>query len=991
MIRRKRNIIEMAVATAIFGACAAAAMPAAHAAPPQSASSDNTGQVTPAAADQEKKKSKSEAEVANENILQPVVISGFVSSLQNSIVIQKNADSIDEVVSAQQVGQLPGTSIADALGRLPGLAVQEFNGRPQQVNIHGLSADFDVTDVNGNIQPSTSNNRDVELNQYPASWFNTIDVHMTPSADLINQGIAGTIDMQTMRPLSQSGPVAHVNANYQWNTLGTVMPGPGVSNQGHEVDGIFADQFLDHKLGVALGVDLEANPAHIWHQAPWGYAKDANGNLIIGGSKNYNISDLLKRNGYLATFEFRPSSAFTSTLDLTYEEAKETQQDKGAEFPLAYGGGTTAVPGTTVSGFDQTGAFDNVFPVIRNDYTFYGDKVYNVLWRNDFKLADDWTANLDAGYSRAESTDSFLEAYSGFGYDGPNNAKNTVQVPPTTVGFSEGSNGQLYLYPSQSLAGSNVVLTDPQGWGAGANLVQAGFINAPHTEDYIGHVTLSATKFFDSGPFSSLEFGVDRQHRRKDYIINQDFLVLSGASCGLVISSTCTPTQTAPIPAGAMEPTTAALGFMGVGPQVMYNPFALIASGVLAPFPTNLSSISSPPNWIVSENDTTGYLQLNLHADLGPDVGLRGNVGLQIAHTGQVSDGARVAPNSIIGGSAAVTLLPVVGGTSFTRYLPSLNLVFSLPADNDVRFSAARTMARPRMDYMNSSLGIGTNAPGLGLTDPNKAYFNGSGGNPKLLPTMATNYNLSVEHYFSGGSGGYNCTGTQDKSSALCTSGGEGYVQLSAYYIRLTDFIDPSAASLYNFAPFVASYFAGNPNPPQLGTTYGILNIPQNDGAGHMEGEQFATNLPLGDFTHFLSGFGILASVDRTLSSVYYAGNTAAVTVPGLSKWVENYTLYYQLGGFQASVNNSRRSSFLGEVFGLSATRIEQEVKATSTVDAQVSYAFNGGMLKGLTLIATGSNLTDDLFQTYQAPDPRQVLTWERYGRLFTVGFSYQF
>jgi len=990
VIRRKRNIIETAVATAIFGACAAAAMPAAHA-QAASAAGDSSTQATPATTDQDQSKSKKKQQVANENVLQPVIISGFISSLQNSIVLQKNSDSIDEAVSAQEIGQLPGTSIADALGRLPGLAVQEYNGRPQQINIHGLSADFDVTDVNGNIQPSTSNNRDVELNQYPASWFNTIDVHMTPSADLINQGIAGTIDMQTMRPLSQSHRVAHLNANYQWNTLGPVMPGPGVSNNGHDIDGIFADQFFDHTFGVALGVDLEANPTHIWHQAPWGYATDANGNLIIGGSKNYNESDVLKRNGYLATFEFKPSNAFTSTLDLTYEEAKETEQAKGAEFPLAYGGGTVAVPGTTVSGFDQTGAFDNVFPVIRNDYTFYGDKVYNVLWSNDFKVADDWTADFDAGYSRAEASDSFLEAYSGFGYDGPNNAKNAVQVPPTTVGFSEGSNGELYLYPSQSLAASNVVLTDPQGWGAGANLVQAGFINAPHTEDYIAHAMLGATHFFESGPFSSLEFGVDRQRRRKDYVIAQDFLVLSGASCGLVISSTCTPTQTAPIPAGALEPSTAALGFMGIGPQVMYNPFALITSGVLVPFPTNLSSISSPPNWIVTENDTTAYLQLNLHTDLGANVGLRGNIGLQVAHTGQTSDGARVAPGSITGGSASVTLLPVVGGTSFTRYLPSLNLVFSLPHDNDVRFSVARTMARPRMDYMNASLGIGTNDAGLGLTDPNKAYFNGSGGNPKLLPTMATNYNVSVEHYFSGNASGYNCTGTQDKSSALCTSGGEGYVQLSAYYIRLSDFINPSAASLYNFAPFVASYFAGNPHPPQLGTTYGILNVPQNDGAGHMEGEQFATNLPLGDLTRFLDGFGILASVDRTLSSVYYAGNTNQVTVPGLSKWVENYTLYYQRGGFQASIDNSRRSNFLGEVFGLSATRIEQEVQATSTVDAQVSYAFNSGVLKGLTLIATGSNLTNDLFRTFQNNDPRQVVTWEEYGRLFTAGFSYSF
>jgi iron complex outermembrane receptor protein len=988
VIRRKRNILEMAVASAIFGACMTGAMPAAHATQPASTRDDGapTAPQTPDQGDATGTDATGNTQVANENLLQPVVINGFVSSLQNSIVIQKNSDSIDEVVSAQEIGQLPGTSIADALGRLPGLAVQMFNGRPQQINIHGLSADFDVTEVDGMIQPSTSNNRDVELNQYPASWFNTIDVHLSPSASLVNPGIAGTIDMQTMRPLSQKGPVAHINANYQLLEPGQVMPGPGVSNRGHEIDGIFADQFFDHTFGVTLGVDLEANPTHILHQAPWGYANDANGNLIIGGSKNYNISDLLKRNGYLATFQYSPSSAFDSTLDLTYEEANETQQDKGAEFPLAYGSNEVEIPGNTVNGFDQSGTFDNVYPVIRNDYTFYQDRVYNALWHNKLKIGNDWTANLNGGLSRAESDDTFLEAYSGFGYDGPNPPTGTT-VPPTNIAFTEGANGLLHLYPSQSLASGNVVLTDPQGWGSGSNLVQSGFINEPHTEDYIGHATLSGTRFFESGPFESLEFGVDRQRRHKDYILNQDFLVLGGGPSLLLDQGA---TQTAPIPASALEPTTDALGFMGTGPQVMYNPFALLKSGILVTYPTTASSTGTPPDWVVNENDTTGYLQLNIHTNLGPSVGLRGNIGFQVAHTGQTSQGSRVAPGSTAGGSAAVVLLPTAGGTSFTRYLPSLNLVFSLPDDNDVRLSAARTMARPRMDQMSASIGIGTNNGNLSLTDPNKSYFSGQGGNPALLPTMANTYNASVEHYFSLGDNGYNCAGTQDKTSSLCTSGGEGYVQLSGYFIKLTDFINPNAATLFNFSPYASGYLTAQ-QQAQLGTVYGILTIPQNDGDGHIEGEQFATNLPLGAFTHWLGGFGILASVDRTLSSVYYASNTAQVTVPGLSKWVENYTLYYQRGGLQLELNDNVRSSFLGEVFGLSATRIEQQFKGTAYLDAQVSYAFDSGVLKGLTLIATGSNLTNQGVQTYALPDPRQVLTWEQYDRLYTVGFSYSF
>jgi len=997
VIRRKRNILEMAVATAIFGACAAGAMSVSHA-QNASAGGDNASQAasgtqatsdTAASSDTtDQSKNKDQTQVANETVLQPVVISGFVSSLQNSIAIQKNSDTIVEAVSSQEIGQLPGTSIADALGRMPGVSAQYFNGRPQQISIHGLSADFDITQVAGSIQPSTSNNRDVELDQYPQSWFSTIKVYLTPSADLINAGLAGTIDMLPMKPLEQKKPSATLNANYQTIRPNDVMPGPGVSANGHDIDGILADQFMDHTLGVTFGVDLESNPYHIDHQAPWGYATDANGNLIIGGSKNYNMSDLLDRKGFIASIEYRPSSVLDSTLNLMEEDSNETQQAKGAEFPLGYGGGEVELPGTTVQGFDTTGTFDNVYPVIRNDYNHYQARIYNIIWNNDFKLSDNWTGNFTGAYSRAERDDEFLEAYSGYGYNGPGSEGTAAAFPGTNVGFTEASNGELLLNLSQGLNGSNIMLTDPQGWGSGANLVQAGFINEPHTEDHIGRLKLGATRYFESGPFSGLEFGVDYEHRLKDYSINQAFLVPGGGPSLLLNGGA---TKSLPIPSSALEGTGDPLAFMGVGPEVLYNPFALLASGALVEYPTALSSIAVPPNWDLDEKDTTGYVQLNMHTDLGASVGLSGNVGLQVAHTNQNSDGARVAPGSTIGGSATTVLLPVSDGTSYTRYLPSLNLKFSFPGNNDLLLSVARTMARPRPDYMSASFDVGTNVTALTIKNPLLSYFSGQGGNPKLLPTMSTNVNASLTHYFAGpANSGYNCAGSQSKTSALCTSGGEGYVQLSGYYLKLTDFINPSALSIFDFTPYESGYLTAA-QQAQLGTPLGILNIPQNNGAGHIEGEQFAANLPLGDLTHWLNGLGVTGSVDRTLSTIFYAGQTSPVTVPGLSKWVENFTVYYQYGGFQASVNDNIRSSFLGEVFGISSTRVEQVFKATASVDAQISYAISSGPLNGLTLIATGSNLNNNIMQTDENNDPRQVLTWERYPRLYTLGFSYTF
>ena len=76
---------------------------------------------------------------------------------------------------------------------------------------------------------------------------------------------------------------------------------------------------------------------------------------------------------------------------------------------------------------------------------------------------------------------------------------------------------------------------------------------------------------------------------------------------------------------------------------------------------------------------------------------------------------------------------------------------------------------------------------------------------------------------------------------------------------------------------------------------------------------------------------------------------------------------------------------------GISASRIEQTIQGGSTYDAQVSYSIDSGSLKGLTFIVQGSNLSNKTFITYQNDDPRQVLTWERYGRRYDIGVSYKF
>lgn len=995
MIRRKRNIIEMAVATAIFGACAAAAIPASHAA---QAAGDNGTQTAPRA-NAPGRKSRRTADVTP--VLHTVVVNGFISSLNNSIAIQKNSDSIVEAVSAQDIGKLPATSIASALSHLPGMSMQMVGGQAQSLNIHGFGQDFIGGLMDGVEQVTTATDRGVHFNQYPPGWFRDIKVYLTPQADLIGQALGGTVDMQTWRPLEEPGRKASINAQYYWVSPADVMPGPGVDSKGYGINGIYINQFDDRKFGVALGVDLDADPTKRLREKPWGYAQLSApyaGDYVIGGSKNYNYSSLRKRDAYFATFQYRPSSAYSSTLDLFYEDYHKTSQRKGMEVPLFYSSAKLTAIGPVNNGWVESGTFTNVYPVIRNGYTHHQDRVYDIHWGNHFKFADDWTGKVDASYNNAMRNYAKLENYSGLGFDGPGS---NGAISGATFNFSYAPDGQLRLSTPTSFTGSNIVLTDPQGWGAGNSIVQQGFLNDQHNEEYLANLKAAATHFFENGPFSSLEIGADYAHHQKNNNILQDFVLLPG-TCTTYSGATYSGACSAPIPSGALQGVSDPLGFMGIGPEILYDPNAVIAGGTAALYPTALSSLNQSPLWTLHENDTYGFLQLNLQTHLSQQVGLRGNVGLQVAHTSQGSDGQRLAPGSPAGGLGKVILLPMSGGTSFTRYLPSMNLVFQFPHEYDARLGIARTMARPRMSQMSAGMAIGTNPQFLaGGPPPGQApsvnnlgetYFSGSGGNPKLLPTMSTNFNIRLDHYFDGPSSGYHCTSNEQQSSSLCASGAQGYVSLSGYYYKLSDFINDSATQVYNFAPFVNAYLGGSPAELQaLGTTYGLMNVPVNNGSGKVYGAQLDTNIPLGDLTHWLDGFGVQASGALTKSAVYYPNSTTPVPIQGLSKWVEHYTLYYGYGGFEAEGEFDSWTTFQGRIFGISESRQLAMIGGQHWISAQLSYQFSQGALKGLTLIAAGQNLGNEVQEVYNPGDPRQIIEWEQYGRSYQVGFSYDF
>jgi iron complex outermembrane receptor protein len=886
-----------------------------------------------------------------------VVVTGIRSSIESSIASKRNNSSIVEVVTAEDIGKLPDVSIAESLARMPGVTAQRLDGRGQVISIRGLSPDFTTALLNGREQVSAGDNRGVEFDQYPSELLGSVLVYKTPDSALIGQGLAGTADLRTIRPLEYGRQAIALNARYEWNDYGALNS--GTTDHGSRYSVSFIDQFMDGRLGVVLGYAHMSTPYQAERFNAWGYPNSGPGGaLLIGGAKPYVQSSELVRDGYVATVEFRPNERWHSTFDAFYSEFDNTQILRGIEFPLAWGGSAGVCPGpaatcrpapalrpgaTVEDGVVVAGTFDNVKGVVRNDGNRRTAELTALGWSNEFSVTDNWTATLDLSYSKADRTDTVLETNAGTGrnIDGVLDTLSFVTTPEGTTFTSS------LDYSDPTL----ILLTSAQGWGggvypAGIEGGQDGFINSPSIVDELSSVRGEMARDIDTGgPFSRFAFGFNVTRRDKELTLERYYLSLA-ANRADPLHNTSVPVPTQFL----LTPTN--LDYLGLGPVISYDPFALVESGIydlLAPQDDNLLAFG----WQVSETVLTSYWKADLDTTMF-GVPLTGNLGFQVVHTDQSSDGTVASGNP-------ATPTPISGGDDYSYILPSANLVFEARENLFVRVGLAREMARPRLDQMRASINIDYDPGKAASTDVNNSPWGGSGGNPNLRPWIANAADISIEKYF----------------------GRRGYVSLAGFYKDLQSYI---------YDQRQVTDFTGYPvTGPQPVLRQGIITTPQNGEGGVIQGVEFAVSVPFDLVWEPLEGFGMTFSASWTDSDIISNPGSPSTPMPGLSEKVSNLTVYYERDGLQARISNRYRSEFLGELSGVGTDRIQRMVDAESVVDAQIGYEFQSGPLEGLSALFQVNNLTDEQFKTFENGDPRRVIDYQQYGRTFLVGVNYRY
>ncbi|MCM2312058.1 MAG: TonB-dependent receptor, partial [Steroidobacteraceae bacterium] len=891
--------------------------------------------------------------------LEEVVVTGIRAGIESAIAVKQQSMSIVEAISAEDIGKLPDTSIAESIARLPGLTSQRAEGRASAISLRGTDPGFTTALLNGREQVSTGDNRNVEFDQYPSELISQVVVYKTPDAKLVGQGLAGTIDLRTVQPLDYGKQAVVLNLRGEMNSNDNL--GADADEMGFRASFSYVDQFMDGKLGFAFGyahLDSPLATRGFGTYEPWKLASESSpdANVNPGVPGNVYLTEGFKvrtdmgsteRDGFMTALQFEPNDFYSTSIDLYYSTMDQENNARMLEVPTASWQAAVGDPGvpdtapinftnvTVRGGGAVAGTLNNVPVMARNFLFLTDDEILAGGWRNEFMLGDTWTLVADLSYSKAEREQEQYE----------------------TNAAIEGSNGQRYDYDTGTFNlrnGDMPTLTfqndyaDPSRVRLGPTPFGSGWSKLASIEDELTSFRMDAIRDAEVWWFDQVAVGANYSDRSK---------VKTGDEGGINTPGGAWVTVTNPI-------TSVNLNYANAGRSLAWD-----VRGALRDYydPIVYNEGSSTPwllpkNWTVDEEVVTGYIRGELNHDISDTVTLRGNLGLQVISTDQSSTSWRVE-NAY---SPEQRIIRFTDGKTYTDVLPQLNFAFLLPDSMAVRVGIAEEMARARMDQLKASQEVGFNRS-TGIPA-------GSGGNPKLDPWRATAFDLSFEKYF------YE---------------NRGYVSTAVFYKDLDSYIYTQTDPNHDFSDALAALPPGYFDPGVTPKATGNYSGPVNGEGGYLWGLEFAASVPFDIFHDALDGFGAIFAYSYTDSGIEVAGNINNVTktdipLPGLSQDVMSATLYYEKHGFGARIATRYRSEYIGEVTNFANDRALRFVDSDTITDAQLSYLFGTGTLEGLQLLFQVNNLTNEPYVAY-VEDQARILDYQEYGTQYLVGLNYRF
>ena len=903
--------------------------------------------------------------------VEEVLVSGQRASIQSAQDVKKNSAVVVDSIVAEDIGKLPDRSVTEALQRVPGVTVGRYTNNDAEhpaaegsgVAVRGLTQVR--AELNGRDVFSAASGRGLSFESVPAELMYAVDTYKSPSADMIEGGLGGTVNLRTRMPFDSDGQLVSVSAKGNY--------GDQLEEFNGEYSGLYSNRWETDagEFGILVNAstsDLSTRSDQVYSR-PY-MPREINGDDVWvskGVDWRRNDHESTREGGYLA-LQWAPNDA-TELYFTAFQSKHDTVYDENAFFLEGANGDQALVPTAGDDWvYDTNSTMQSGTVTVANPAQWGLDFGTSTRWANNVSTTidystgikwspdDHWKFSADLQYVKAEAdVDDYTlglkvipeQAY----MDGIGTEKPTILLDPGYMAsFSNYSLGQEMTHFERNDAEAKTGRFDAEYDFDGAVIksVKAGMRYSEKTADNIDTGYDWNTRY--ATWFSRLQGGGYNK-------TNLPRVTADEASSYLNLYSfdDFQRGDVAVPAAGYLYSSAAVKNFIATTNAIngdRATTCAIYESWVCDSIYPDANRLANPGYVNTQEETTTAaYVLVNYGFD-DLAMPIDGNVGVRVVQTDSLAVGSLVV-NEMAALGIKATTEKFEAQTNKTHVLPSFNLKLQATDDLFIRFAASKAIWAPSFKDKQARITLANSVKdgvqtATSINDYNFTLTQDT--NPYLESMTANQFDLSAEWYFDDNGG--------MAHFALFKKDVEGFFRRGS-----TPFtFDAVGATVTGEATWLGNFGSGDINGAEIGVNKFFDSLPAPfDGLGIQANYTYIdskADIPLitqpatGD-TH--AG----ASPLDTDRSTY-----GQMPVDQLSKNAFNIVGMYEKDGFSARLAYSWRSKYLitwgGNGFDPDfndgaggKARIPVYNDDYGQLDASVSYTF----LDNYTVTAEATNL----------------------------------
>jgi len=803
--------------------------------------------------------------------LDKVSVTGVRASIQKSLVDKRNAAGIVDAIAAEDMGKFPDLNLSESLQRVSGITLERnVTGEGRAINLRGLGPEFTRVEINGmsGMSNGTSGRvgdggggRAFNFEIFASELFSKATVYKTSAADLDEGGMAGTVRLETPRPLDHEGTHLSVSAlgNYS-DKLDHTDPRAAVlfSHNHNDIFGIsasiawskseFVSNTIENGNWRAFSFANTGIRASDEIRAAWNPTSPA----------YFVFSEERDNTGATLTLQFRPSERMSFTVDGMY--GAQDSRRMMLRDDMAIEGGINAPTNVSIDehGNIIEGSFTGVQQRV-GGYFIGTDETYQQLSASlEWTPNQDWAIRPFFGFAnrkaiRPRAVYSFRLADSDGVYD------------PGIVTYRIRGD-----FNDFSSTGTNFD-DRPEDF-----LFNAFFFSPSHERDREHQARIDFERFFSNSDHR-LKFGLRYNERIKDRnAMGSQVLRLDAGRSPATVPNLSAVFDYANFHVSGAAPGTPSRLLMPdpAAVRAVFLPNGIPIDGTWL---DNTTGAAFAGTYAIKETTWSGWFQAELV--LGA---LQLTPGLRFVRTEQSPSGFDV----INQGLPTQVITPVAYKTNYDVLLPSLSTRYDLSDTLVLRAAYARTLTRPNLPDLSPSERVG---------GVDESGGTGSRGNPALEPYYAHNLDIGAEWYFSA----------------------EGLLAANVFYKDISGFIDTRSFTEERTFPRQVDAV--------LVTAPIVFTEPVNGVSAKIKGIELSAQSRFSRLPGILGNLGGIVNYSYTDSSADFSAadgedDVRSRGLPGLSKKSANAVLYYDDGRFDARLTWVWRDHYLAQFndnFGL--------------------------------------------------------------------------